>query len=955
MVITPWSAQSSLGEKRTSLTWSALVDPCPGATLVAHAEAMPDISPLLGRRALITRLGDLIDAVPSRGRMVGLTGEPGVGKSAIQAAVVADAKARGFRVLSARGSESETHLPFASLHQVLRPLLANAEHLPARQREALLSGFGMSDVAVPDRFLMSLAALELLAAQAQEGPVLVSLEDLHWMDEPSLDVISFIARRIEGEPILLLASLRAGTMPIPDDPSIEWVPVPGLDASSSAALIAARAPHLEPVLRERVLREARGNPLALLEFPVAMASGRFGWTELSDELPMTTRLERAFVSRAEHLTDVTRTVLAVAALEDGTDLAEVLAAAAVLTGEPIGPDACTPALDAGLLVSDGVSVEFGHPLVRSALRHSMPAERRRSVHAALAQVLGERYRDRAVWHRASAATTPDEQVAGALESAAEGAVRRGALGSAVTWLLRAAALSPEDDVRGARLLGAAEIAFELGRSWQVDQIRSQVDRAALRPRDRSRLVWLEGVFDDGASADPAQVRRLAGLAREALAADDVDLGFQLLLGAGRRAWWGEPGADVRHEIVVAAQSAALPDADPRVLAVLALAESLEHGPAVIRHLEAWSDDGDGSPDVAAALAIAAFCTGDLGRAMTLLAGPIDALRSQSRLSVLAEALAIRSWSALYLGDFDLVASADEAMRLADQTGRSLWGAAARIAVATVGIVRGGGSSDAADAALLAEAEQVALRAPVPMTTLLAAVQLARGLAELGAGGNEAAYRHLRRVFEPADPAYHRVQQLWTLGYLADAAIPTGHRADARELLTDLEQLAGPDPSPAAAIAFEYSRALLADDATADQLFREALEGSCRQAPWHRARVELAYGSWLRRHHRVVESRAMLRDARATFDSLGTRDWAERADHELRATGEQGWRPSSDPAEVLSPQESEIARLASEGLSNREIAQRLYLSHRTVGSHLYRIFPKLGVTSRAQLGAVLTRH
>jgi DNA-binding CsgD family transcriptional regulator/tetratricopeptide (TPR) repeat protein len=904
---------------------------------------------LLGRQDLTRRLGDLLDGVPRHGRMVALTGEPGVGKSAIQAATVDEARARGFRVLAARGSESETHLPFASLHQVLRPILGNAAHLPARQREALLSGFGMSDVAVPDRFLVSLAVLEMLAEQAQEAPVLVSLEDLQWMDEPTLDVVSFLARRIEAEPIMLLASLRAGTSPIVDDPSIEWVPVAGLDGPAAAALLAETAPGLDGALRDRVLRQAAGNPLALLEFPVAMASGRFGWTELSDELPMTTRLERAFVSRAEHLPAGARTVLAVAALEDGTDLAEILAAAAVLAGEPLGPEVVGPALEAGLLVSDGTAAEFGHPLVRSALRHSMPAAERHRTHAALAQVLDDRHHDRAVWHRAAAAGAPDERVAADLEAAAEGAVRRGALASAVTWLQRAASLSPSADARGARLLRAAEVAFELGRADQVDQLRQQLDRAALAPRDASRLTWLEGAFDDGASADPAQVGRLVVLAREALQARDADLAFQLLIGAGRRAWWGEPGEPLRHEIVVAARAASLPDGDPRVLAVLALAESNEHAPAVARLLQGWSADADGQPEVAALLAIAAFCVGDLQRAMTLLAAPVDALRSQGRLSTLAEALAIRSWAAMYQGDFELVSSADEAMRLADQTGRSLWGAAARIALATLGVLRG--TSGAADAALLAEAERVALRPTVPMSTLLAAVQLARGLADIGAGRHDDAYQQLRRVFEPGDPSHHRVQQIWALGYLVDAAIPSGHREEAGAVLAEMERLAGPDAPPAAAIALQYARAVLADDAAADELFRMALDGASRTSRWHRARVELAYGAWLRRHRRVVESRAMLRQARDAFEALGTRDWAERADQELRASGEQG-RPSARPTEALSPQESEIARLAATGLSNREIAQRLYLSHRTVGSHLYRIFPKLGVTSRAQLGRVL---
>lgn len=911
-----------------------------------------DAGRLVGRQAVLARLTGLLDGVHDHGGMLGLTGDPGVGKSALQAAAVAQARSRGFTVLSARGSESETHLPFASLHQLLRPVLARADVLPARQRDALLSGFGMADLEQPDRFLMSLAALELVAEQARTSPVLLSLEDLHWMDEPSLDVIAFLARRIEDEQVVVLASVRAGPSPMAIDVPVEWVPVGALDPASASALLADRAPDLAPALRDRVLREADGNPLALLEFPTAMRSGRLGWTELSDELPMSARLERAFVSRVDRLPAPARAVLEVAALDDGTGLADILAAARLLAGPAVDAEAGGPAVDAGLLRIDGLSAALGHSLIGSALRQSMTPGRRRAIHAALAETLAPTHPDRAAWHRASAVAAADERAAADLEAAAGNAVRRGALGSAVTWYLRAAALSVDAAGQGARLLGAAESAFELGRQQQVEEIRRQVPRTSLRPRDRSRLTWLEGAFDDGASAEPAEVRRLLAMAEEAIAAADLDLAFQLLLGAGRRAWWGEPGADVRHELVALARSAPVAPQDPRFLAVVALAEPLENLRELAHGVEAWSGEVAGRPEASGLLGIAAFCTGDLPRAITLLSPPIDGLRAQGHLRLLAEVLAIRSWSAMYHGAFDLAASADEAVRLADQTGRTLWGAAARIAQAVLGAVRGAPAERQARDALLAEAERVALAAPIPMSTLLAAVQLARGLEELAVGRHDAAYAELHRVFEVGGPAHHRVQQVWTLGYLAEAGVATGRGDEVRELLRELEALSGDDPPAAAAVALEYSRAVLADDADAEALYRAALDGACRGAPWHRARAELAYGSWLRRHRRVVESRTALRQARHTFEALGSLEWAHRADQELRATGEKGWRPTADRAVLLSPQESEIARLAAQGLSNREIGQRLYLSHRTVGSHLYRIFPKLGVSSRGQLGTAL---
>ncbi|HXT90590.1 MAG TPA: helix-turn-helix transcriptional regulator, partial [Trebonia sp.] len=428
-----------------------------------------------------------------------------------------------------------------------------------------------------------------------------------------------------------------------------------------------------------------------------------------------------------------------------------------------------------------------------------------------------------------------------------------------------------------------------------------------------------------------------------------DLSVQLLVGAARRSWWSDPGADVRHEIVAAARRVSLPDNDPRLLAICALSESNESGAFVIRQLAQWPADAHGQPQEAGLLGIAAFCTGDFAHAVGFLSTPVEALRSQGRLSLLAEALAVRAWAAIYLGAFDLAGSADEAMRLADETGQTLWAATARIAIAALGAVRGSRDSDAT---LLADAERAAVRTPIATSSLLAGVQFARGLAELSAARYEQAYRQLRRVFDPGDPAFQRAQQVWTLSYLADAAMHTGRQDDGRGLLATIERVTGDDPSPGARIALEYSRAVLAQDTAAEALFHSALDGGGGRLPWHRARAELAYGTWLRRHRRVVESRLPLRAARGAFDVLGARAWAERADQELRATGEEGWQPTASPRELLSPQEAQIAQLAARGLSNREIAQRLFLSHRTISSHLYRIFPKLGITSRAQLGAVL---
>jgi DNA-binding CsgD family transcriptional regulator len=318
------------------------------------------------------------------------------------------------------------------------------------------------------------------------------------------------------------------------------------------------------------------------------------------------------------------------------------------------------------------------------------------------------------------------------------------------------------------------------------------------------------------------------------------------------------------------------------------------------------------------------------------------------LSLLAQALALRAWSAIYIGSFEVARSADEAIRLADETSQPVWGATARIAAALLAGLRGDQSVDL----LLDEAGRVASGSRLPMSSLLAGIQLARGVTDLGAGRYESAYGNLRRMFDPREPCFHEVQRFWSLSYLAEAAAHSGRRREGRMLLADLERLIGDLPCPAAEIAMFFANTVLAEDDKAESWYEAALIGPGSELPWHRARVQLNYGSWLRRHRRTRDSRAHLRAARQTFESLGATAFAHRADTELRATGEKGWAPAVNAWDLLSPQESQIAQLAAQGLSNKEISERLFLSHRTVGSHLYRMFPKLGVTSRAQLASAL---
>lgn len=908
-----------------------------------------DDAPLFGREDVLRRLVAHLDGVEGGGFAIGLSGEPGVGKSAVLARVMEHAATAGFTVLSASGSESESHLPYAGLHQLLRPILTRVSGLPGQQGQSLLACFGMVDNVAANRFFTSLAVLELLADAAGDAPLLVCLDDVHWMDRPSVEALAFVARRIGAERVVLVStSRRPDSQLLGDAQVVSWIQLEGLSADAAEALLRSRAPNLGPALRSRVLAQAGGNPLALVEFAAALSAGTHDWTELDIALPMTLRLERAFAARADDLGSAARAIVDVAALAEGDDFDEVLAAAAILCGAAVDRDDARPAVELRLLTVAGPAYGFTHPLIGSALRQAMSPERRERGHGALATVLSV-HTERAIWHRAGSMSGRDEPVAAELELGAADARRRGAYSTALSWLERAAVLSPDPLDQAARLLSAAEVGYELGRFTEVEQIKDRVTRMTLRPRDRSRLTRLTGVFHDGATSDPADVRHLVDLARRATADADIELAMQLLFGAARRVWWRDPGEAVRLEIVDAAREVPLPATDPRVLAVLGLAESLELSAPVLEQLNRSSVDAGGHAETAALLGIAAFCAGDFVRAESSLSIAIQGFRAEGRLSLLAEALAIRACAEINLGVFDAARSADEGVRLGDETGQRVWAGTARLVVALIDAISGDWDTRHP---LLAQAEQTALQLPNASSSLLAGAQLVRGLGELGADRPEQAYGELLRVFEPTDPAFQRVQQFWTISYLAEAAIRAGRRDDARALLTSVEEMANGSSAVGTTVALEYSQAVLADDNSAEELFHRALAGAGRRFPWHQARSQLAYGSWLRRQRRVTESRDPLRAARTAFDAVGAKPWALRADQELRATGERGWRPTGSGREQLSPQETQIAVLAAQGLSNREIGQRLFLSHRTVGSHLYRLFPKLGITGRQQLAGVL---
>src|SRR3954454_1234888 len=452
------------------------------------ATAHHEDAPLLGRLEEQRLLTSLLDDVSRQGQTLVVHGDPGIGKSRLLSETERTARERGMAVLSTTGVHSETHLPFAGLHQLLRPVRERAGELRDPQRAALDAAFGLTDDPAPGHFRIAMAALDLLSDVAADAPLLVVVEDAHWLDRATSDVLAFIARRIESDPIVLLAAIRDGYPSGLGEAGLPEHRVVGLDDATAAALLDASAPDLPAATRSRVLREAAGNPLAILELPAAVGlHDDERWA--AGGVPLTDRLEWAFADRVSDLPYVTRLVLLVAALSDENTVDEVLEASAAVAGTALDLDVTGPAAEAGIVDVDLRTIRFRHPLIRSAVAQNAGLEERRRVHEALAAVLVDEP-DRRAWHRAALLAGEHEDIALELEEAGSRARRRGAIAVAVTAMRRAAELGAPSS-RGRRLLTAAGLAVELGRSDLVVAVLRAVRGLDLGELDRARATWVE--------------------------------------------------------------------------------------------------------------------------------------------------------------------------------------------------------------------------------------------------------------------------------------------------------------------------------------------------------------------------------------------------------------------------------------------------------------------------------
>jgi DNA-binding CsgD family transcriptional regulator len=888
---------------------------------------------LIGRDEESQIVDSLVGHIVEGGGSLLIRGEPGIGKSALLDRARRQATAIGAQTLTAVGVESEAEFAFAGLHQLLRPILGLASSLPEPQRQALEAAFGVTAEARPDLFLVAMAALQILSLAAESAPVVACADDAHWLDRASVRVLAFIARRLANEPVVLVAAVRAGYQTPIENAGIRVLDLQRLSPLAAGQLLDLRAPGLHPIMRARVLAEAAGNPLALVELPRTMPSG------LSLGPPtLTARLEQAFATRLRDLPPTTRLVLLAAALDSRASLGEILAAAHA----PL--PAIEPAVQAGLVDIGEGEIGFRHPLIRSAVRQAANSGEVLEMYAALAEVVPDD--ERRLWHRAMAAVGSDEPVAAELERYASAAVRRGAVTAAAAALERAARLTPSPRTKGHRLVSAAELAYELGLSDVVSRLAEEAKQLDLDSSDRARLAWLGEMTSGNVWVEPGAAKTFVTIARQ-IANDggDPDMALRSLVPVAHRAWWTRTRPTTRRYLVEAAQSLSVPAGDPRVLAVTALANPEETGTAVMSHVSRVRLHEVPDPMAAMYVGIAAEKSGDFALGARFLSAAVDGLRDQVRLGVLAEALVHYSWAATYAGEWTAAAAAaSEGAALAHETSQPQFGFTGELIGALVLALRG---NDPDIDRVLAKPHWSGFA--MNGGPLLATAHLARAAAALGDGRHEAAFAALWPVFDEKDAAFHRFMRWPTVLDLVEAATGSGQRERVASVVAELEAIAARSKPAILCAGLSCARPLLAPDASAGDFYEAALSQDLAGTPFLRARTLYSYGRWLRRQRRSADARTPLRSSIALFDSLDATRWGSRARDELRATGESvGQRRPSEAHERLTAQELQIASLAAKGLSNREIAERLFVSHRTIGSHLYHIFPKLGITARAQL-------
>ena len=899
-------------------------------------------SGLVGRERERAEIDRLLDAArEGRSGSLVVRGEAGMGKTALFG-YAAD-RAADMRVLRATGVEAESDLAFAGLHALLWPIADELPQIPAPQREALEAALGLASSECRDRFLVSAGALSLLAAAAEAGPLLCLVDDAQWLDLPSTDSLVFTARRLVAEGIVIIFGGREGEDRRFEGPGLEELALSALDRKCALALLGRSSPGAADQVRERLLAEAGGNPLALLELSAALSEAQLsGRAPLPRALPLTARLRLAFMQRIMRLPEFTQAALLVAGAENTGELRVIRRAAAELT---LPADALDPAEEKGLVRTDGVTLTFRHPLVRAAVYESAALGRRQRVHAALADALTEERRpDRALWHRAMGTYAPDEEIAAGLEASARRSQRCGGHASAASAFERAAELSEAESKRGTRLVLAAEAAWGAG---QVERARGLIDRSLpiAGGAQRVRLLYLRGVIEgrrgwlkDGVTA----VLKAVALS------EDATLSLQMLREAASMAIYA---GDYEEVIAIAARAAELPratDADRYIAAaVTAYAADLSGDQAQGAVLAAEAVELAERLDDPMCLISAAATAGRqsvVADGLPHATRAVEIVRERALVTALPLALQAQARALIGLSRFDLAyAAAEEGWRLALDVEQS-WAASLNLAhLARIDALRG-----AEQLVVTRLAELQALVATSGANVLTCSIAMTQGLLDLGLGRPGQALDRLLVVVCAVRPESN---PLFVLGVpdAVEAAVRADRLRDVSVHLDRFENWVQSVPNPARLALLARCRALV-DDGDAERHFLQAVELTDALSPFDRARSELLYGEWLRRHRRRVDARRHLRTATEVFQQLGVVPWEDRARSELRASGETARKRDPSSRDQLTPQELHIARLVAEGMTNSNVAAQLFLSPRTIDYHLRKVFTKLDIASRTELAS-----
>jgi DNA-binding CsgD family transcriptional regulator/tetratricopeptide (TPR) repeat protein len=869
-----------------------------------------------------------------------VAGDPGIGKTTLLADAASAADRNGVRVLRCSGVQAESNIAFAGLNQLLRPIVDRLSSRADGPADLLRAALGLDSLKVADLYRVALATLELLADVGTESPVLLIADDVQWLDQSTLEVLAFIGRRIGAEPIGLVAAVRTGAEHPFAVGALPHLPLTPLDTAASQHLLDSVAPDLTATERDRVLRSAEGNPLALVELPatVHQSGPTPGW------MPVGELIVASFTARMSELPASTRLLLLAAALGTGVPLGQLCEAATSAGAAPVTITDVQPAIDAGFVAVDGDRVWFGHRLMASAIYQSSPVGERLAMHAALANAFGAGD-DRRVWHAAAAAVGPDDGVAEQLEALAQHYIRRGSLTAAITALERAADLWVDGGRQVNALLAAgghaAEIGDERRAATLADRVGAHVD---LGMTQRARLLLLR----EGAS--PLSGGRISTLdelttAATALGVDDADAAEALVWAAASRCYWTSAGMTDRQLVIDTADRLGFSGDVPRRIASLAYVVDADRRSALYADLATLDSEPD---DVAGlrSIAMASENLGDHARAARVFGAAVAVARRDGALGAVSRLQALQAWASLWAGSLDTVSAiAGETERLSDELNQPMWHGAALLLHGVVTALQG-------DYVAARQRLHLTLESPEVRDVRVFQTMALYGLAvaALGAEHFEDAYTYLRRIIDSdSDTSHYRARQ-WVVADLAEAALATGRREECSDLVTGLIEEFRHHPTPAVHFTVGFAEAIWAHDDSAGARFAAAVAADCGGCEFMGARSQSAYGSWLRRNRRPREARTLLADAHRTLSRLGMLGFAHRAARELRVAGGADVRRSATTE--LTPQEMQIAQMAAQGLSNRQIGEQLFLSHRTVGSHLYRIFPKLNITARNQLAQAL---